>query len=143
MISQCTEFYFSVVSAKSGEDLVFGNNPVFKRIKEEIVLCIETPIDGEVCSSSSGIIAFGKDKVNNKDVLNILMCDGADTGGKWSNVRLTISDTTNYQIDYKLLEPEKFYSLAPEYYFEELYIDGVLQCAPCEPEHVTIFEIDI
>ncbi len=141
----CTLFYFKIISKESGADLVYGSNPVFTG-KNDIVACADftLTLSGNGCSNSGFTGPFLENHtVNGLKTLGSPLCV-LTSSGYWSNLKLSIADSLIYKIDYKLMEYETFRKLAPsEHYFLELYINGTLQCAPCKPDHITTFEVDL
>ena len=139
----CEDFYFRVISKNSGTDLIYDSNVI--NLNEDIVICANTTLSGKQCSnggSKSPSLGYTR-KIGGLDVPSVTVCS-ATNAGDWSDLQITILDSIVYKIDYKLLDVETFYCLPTlDHYFLELYINGKLQCAPCEPQHITFFEIDI
>ena len=136
------ELYFTIISKKNGEDLVFGANPIFPFIdgfEKKVVLCTKKFLDGISCSDKLGTNAISRSTLNGKILLSTLLRE------EYVDQRfttLTIADSLVYKIDYKLLDYDTFYKTKPaDNHFLELYINDALECKPCKPDHVVVFKI--
>lgn len=138
----CTDFNFRILSSKTGNDLLFGPNATIAH-KRDLLICVNTSINGKICSDIFGGPVVSQKKIDNQDVLTGSICMST-TAGYWSNLQIEILDTIVYRVDYKLLDSEGFCSLSPaEYYFVELYLNDILQCSPCHPNHIATLSLDI
>jgi len=139
----CTVFYFSVVSKQTKEDLIYGPNPILTD-GDDVVACANFWLDGQGCSNVGFTGPSLENRViNGSKVAGAVFC-GSSAPGDWTDVRLIVKDSIVYKIDYIQQGFDDFLCTKPsENHFLELTINGILQCAPCQPDHLTVFEVDL